>query len=156
MPRTFVKYCQYFPAYEVLLVFVSEVMSKKRGDMQEVMATARNMISIMDIVCNQRMAPPGVTKEIMNKRKFLNWSVERFIKKLYPDGPPGREKPKDSELLRETKELVNGTIDFTTIEPWAARRDDVYLSLAKGLDRDLDTALRRNSRKVHSHGTPVF
>ncbi|KAK4193965.1 hypothetical protein QBC35DRAFT_511134 [Podospora australis] len=84
-----------------------EALERNRGEMQEAMATARAMISVMDIICNQRLATPKASREIRIKRKVLNLSVERFILKLYPNGPPGRESQgeKDAELLKQTNEL---------------------------------------------------
>lgn len=66
-----------------------EALRKSRDAMQEAMATARNIISLIDIVCNDQMVKPTIAKDLWNKRKFLNLLVEQYVAKLYPQGPPG-------------------------------------------------------------------
>ncbi|KAK3989474.1 hypothetical protein QBC44DRAFT_327420 [Cladorrhinum sp. PSN332] len=66
-----------------------EALRQSKDSMQEAMATARNIISLIDIVCNDQMARPMVARDLRQKRKFLNLLVEQYIAKLFPHGPPG-------------------------------------------------------------------
>ncbi|KAK4153693.1 hypothetical protein C8A00DRAFT_33569 [Chaetomidium leptoderma] len=72
-----------------------EEADKRRGDTQEVMATARRMIAAIDRVVNEEgMASRNMIKLLRTRRIILQKAVERWVRKLYPDGapPPGEEE----------------------------------------------------------------
>ncbi|KAG7290234.1 hypothetical protein NEMBOFW57_000232 [Staphylotrichum longicolle] len=77
----------------------------KRGDMQEVLATARRMTAAIDRVVNDDEMVPGgsagerkqMVKLLRTRRAVLQRWIERCLAKLYPDGPPPEEKEKAYE-----------------------------------------------------------
>ncbi|KAK4106914.1 hypothetical protein N658DRAFT_439858 [Parathielavia hyrcaniae] len=71
-----------------------EELERKRGDMQEILATARRMIAGIDRVINedQDMCDVKGRKLWRVRRIVLQKAVERWIRKLYPDGRPLEEK----------------------------------------------------------------
>ncbi|KAK4226077.1 hypothetical protein QBC38DRAFT_481447 [Podospora fimiseda] len=75
-----------------------EALRKAKDTMQEAMATARAMMSLIDVVTNENMAKPPVIKDLRLKRKFLNLLVEQYITKLYPHGPPGLETTRENMI----------------------------------------------------------
>lgn len=64
----------------------TELLEKQRGDMQEVMATARRMISAIDFVVGDNMTDKKTAKTMAVRRTVLQKVVERYILKLYPNG----------------------------------------------------------------------
>lgn len=77
----------------------------KRGDMQEVLATARRMTAAIDRVVNDDEMVDGgsagerkqMVKLLRTRRAVLQRWIERCLAKLYPDGPPPEEKEKADE-----------------------------------------------------------
>ena len=83
-----------------------EELDKKRGDMQEVMSTARRMIAAIDrAVTDQLVTDPKSVKLLRTRRAVLQRQLERWIAKLYPDGTPpdafkaGKDALEDDEQL---------------------------------------------------------
>ncbi|AEO69585.1 da4a5a57-78ef-46ca-89d5-86ccefe3fb65 [Thermothielavioides terrestris] len=70
----------------------AEELSRQRGDMQEIMATARRTISAIDKVVNNGLADRATTKLLRTRRAILQRQVERWILKLYPHGEPKDER----------------------------------------------------------------
>ncbi|EGS17807.1 uncharacterized protein CTHT_0071570 [Thermochaetoides thermophila DSM 1495] len=93
----------------------------KRNDMQEAMATARRMISAIDIVTNQEMFPSESKEQLIQsilkpRRVVLQRLVERYILKLYPQGPPPEKKKKEFDDDEEPTRLPRGIFDAFTEE----------------------------------------
>ncbi len=83
-----------------------EELDKKRGDMQEVMATGRRMIAAIDrAVTDQLVTEPKSVKLLRTRRAVLQRQVERWIAKIYPEGAPadvfkvGKDALEDDEQL---------------------------------------------------------
>lgn len=81
-----------------------EEMRMKRGSMQEIMATGRRMISAMDRVINEEMAEPRIIKIMKARRGVLQRMIERYIVKLYPDGPKDYQ-PRDLPDEEPTRDM---------------------------------------------------
>ncbi|KAK4123998.1 hypothetical protein N657DRAFT_597007 [Parathielavia appendiculata] len=71
-----------------------EELECKRGDMQEILATARRMIAGIDRVLNEGndMCDLKAQKLWRVRRIVLQKAVERWIRKIYPDGRPLEER----------------------------------------------------------------
>ncbi|KAL2134191.1 hypothetical protein VTI74DRAFT_812 [Chaetomium olivicolor] len=73
-----------------------ELRAKQRGDMQEAMATARRMIAAMDKVVQEEMVTgKELIRTLRTRRAILQRVVERYITRLYPDGPPEHARRTD-------------------------------------------------------------
>ncbi|KAK4167674.1 hypothetical protein QBC43DRAFT_342016 [Cladorrhinum sp. PSN259] len=107
-----------------------EALRKSRDTMQEAMATARNMISILDIVCNEHMVKPGVANDLRRRRKYLNLLIEQFIVKLFPQGPPG--------LLSTTEKMKKSGI-------WSVRLAPNHSATSLPLENSLTRAAANKS-----------
>ncbi|KAK4196142.1 hypothetical protein QBC40DRAFT_287840 [Triangularia verruculosa] len=70
-----------------------EVIEANKEEIQEAMATARHMISAIDVVCHEHIVKPAIASQLMKKRRTLSIMVERFLEKLYPDRKLGRNNP---------------------------------------------------------------
>ncbi|KAK4043278.1 hypothetical protein C8A01DRAFT_32595 [Parachaetomium inaequale] len=70
-----------------------EELDQKRGDMQEISATARRMIAAIDRVVNDEgMADRRTGKLWRTRRIILQKLLERYLRVMYPNGPPPREE----------------------------------------------------------------
>ncbi|KAK4173997.1 hypothetical protein QBC36DRAFT_334656 [Triangularia setosa] len=77
-----------------------EAIEANKEEIQEAMATARHMISAIDVVCHEHIVKPAVAKQLMQKRRTLSIMIERFLEKLYPDRKLGQANP-NPDLQRD-------------------------------------------------------
>ncbi len=83
-----------------------EELEKKRGDMQEVMATGRRMIAAIDrAVTDQLVTEPKSVKLLRTRRAVLQRQVERWIAKMYPEGAPPDVFKVGKDALEEDEQL---------------------------------------------------
>ncbi|KAK4242476.1 hypothetical protein C8A03DRAFT_29408 [Achaetomium macrosporum] len=88
-------------------------MAKKRGDMQEIMATVRRTISAIDKVTFEQLVTHRKTvKLLLTRRSILQRLVQRYIAKLYPDGPP-QDKKRDNDMYDDMDEARDFQTDST-------------------------------------------
>ncbi|KAL2020350.1 hypothetical protein VTK56DRAFT_8479 [Thermocarpiscus australiensis] len=85
----------------------------QRGDLQEVMATARRMIAAMDVVCNEQMADAETIEILRRRRVILQKLVERYVVKLYPENPleQQQQKAKQEQLRKDMEEEMKKDMD---------------------------------------------
>jgi hypothetical protein len=76
-----------------------EELNKKRVDMSEIQATARRMIAAVDRADTGGLLDAKATKLWRTRRIVLHKAVERWVRKLYPDGAP----PEERQVLNEAK-----------------------------------------------------
>jgi hypothetical protein len=70
-----------------------EELERKRADMQEILATARRMIAGIDRVLNEDDMCDAKERKIWRPRRIvLQLAVERWLRKIYPNGRPMAEK----------------------------------------------------------------
>jgi hypothetical protein len=89
----------------------AEELDKKRGDMQEIMATARRMIAAIDrAVTGRLVVDKEPVSELRVRRAVLQRVLERWILKLYPNGAPADLLPDgkgDSKKDSEKREVLD-------------------------------------------------
>ncbi|KAK0670631.1 hypothetical protein QBC41DRAFT_317428 [Cercophora samala] len=78
----------------------AEALEANKEEVQEAMATARHMISAIDVVCHEKLVRPAVAKGLMGKRRSLSIMIEGFLERLYPDRRAGRQNP-NPDLVKE-------------------------------------------------------
>jgi hypothetical protein len=84
-----------YPAPGVTTTSPEDEMAKKRGDMQEIMATVRRTIAAIDKVTFEQLITHRKTvKLLLTRRSILQRLIQRYITKLYPDGPPPEDEKK--------------------------------------------------------------
>ncbi|KAK0716496.1 hypothetical protein B0T21DRAFT_375023 [Apiosordaria backusii] len=67
-----------------------EAVEAHKEEMLETLATARHLISAIDVVCHEHIVKPATAKELMKKRRTLSIMIERFLEKIYPHRKLGR------------------------------------------------------------------
>ncbi|KAK3301611.1 uncharacterized protein B0T15DRAFT_544127 [Chaetomium strumarium] len=100
-----------YPVPDMTTTSPEDEMAKKRGDMQEIMATVRRAISTIDKVTFEQLVTHRKTvKLLLTRRSILQRLVQRYIVKLYPDGPPPEEKKRDGDMYDD----LDDSRDFQT------------------------------------------
>jgi hypothetical protein len=95
-----------------------EELDQKRGDMQEISATARRMIAAIDrLVNDEGMADRRAAKLWRTRRIILQKLLERYLRVMYPNGPPPRE-----EEERERRAVLDEEEGFEEGRPSSRRR----------------------------------
>ncbi|KAJ4292143.1 hypothetical protein N0V88_005771 [Collariella sp. IMI 366227] len=116
----------------------SELLDKQRGDMQEVMSTARRMIAALDKLIQDGMISDNdkeAIRTIRTRRAILQRLVERYIAKLYPDGPPPEYQRRGGSVFDEEE-------GFMRKERKALPEDDSLVVGKQALD-EVEAFLRR-------------
>lgn len=93
-----------------------EEMEEKRGDMQEAMSTARRMIAAIDFVVSEEMMEDRKkVKALRARRIVLQRMVERYILKLYPDGPRNKKWNRESDAEADFEKGDGAQITYASM-----------------------------------------
>ncbi|KAK4668835.1 uncharacterized protein QC764_710960 [Podospora pseudoanserina] len=89
-----------------------EALEANKEEVKEAMATARHMISAIDVACHERLVRPAVAKQLMGKRRSLSIMIEGFLERLYPERRAGRQNPNPD--LKDEDWVKNASTDEIT------------------------------------------